>query len=561
MLVSGAAELISLGSVLPFLAVLSNPESLWQEPVVQSFAARLGIQDANQLLIPATFIFAGAVILASSIRLLNLWSNGLVAAAIGSDLSCECYRRTLYQPYSVHVQRNSATVIARITSQIADTVGALNSVLLLMTSIVVAVALFVGLLFIDAPVALSASGLFGISYLLLAKISKRELHLNGQKITTASSYLLKSLNEGLGSIRDVLLDNNQHVYLEIYRKADRPQRQLQAKNFFIGAYPRYVVEALGMVAIAFIGSLIVFNRGESVTVIPLLGALALGAQRMLPALQTIYNGWAVMKGYNSAISAVLEMLDQRIGSAVGIAAPFEFNKCIRLEGVSFQYDVDQPLVLNGLNLEIQRGESIGIVGSTGSGKSTLTDLIMGLLEPTHGIMSVDGLDIHDLQHPERLSSWRAVISHVPQNIYMSDSSVAENIAFGVPLEEIDYNRVKYSAKQAQISSFIEDMPNGYETFVGEQGVRLSGGQRQRIGIARALYKQSKILIFDEATSALDTSTEKSVISALNDLNDNLTIVMVAHRLSTLLNCDRVIRLEQGIVLDDGHPDRFLHDTN
>ena len=214
-----------------------------------------------------------------------------------------------------------------------------------------------------------------------------------------------------------------------------------------------------------------------------------------------------------------------------------------------------------MNLEIQRGESIGIVGSTGSGKSTLTDLIMGLLEPTHGIMSVDGLDIHDLQHPERLSSWRAVISHVPQNIYMSDSSVAENIAFGVPLEEIDYNRVKYSAKQAQISSFIEDMPNGYETFVGEQGVRLSGGQRQRIGIARALYKQSKILIFDEATSALDTSTEKSVISALNDLNDNLTIVMVAHRLSTLLNCDRVIRLEQGIVLDDGHPDRFLHDTN
>lgn len=561
MLASGVAELISLGSVLPFLGLISNPELLWQEPIVQALATGLGINDASQLLIPATLIFAGAAVIAALIRLLNLWLNGCIAAAIGSDLSCECYRRTLYQPYSVHVQRNSATVIAGITSQIANTVGALNALLLLMSSAVVAIALFAGLLFINTPVALLASALFGVSYFLLGKLSRKELHVNGHKITLASGYLLKALNEGLGSIRDVLLDNSQGVYLQVYQQADRPQRQLQAKNAFLGAFPRYAVEALGMVFIAFLGSLLVLNSDQSVAVIPLLGALALGAQRLLPALQTIYNGWAVMKGYNSAISAVLEMLNQPIFLPPSSVVAWDLHSCIRLEGVNFRYGIGQPIVLKGLSLEIRRGECIGLIGSTGSGKSTVIDLVMGLLEPTSGKVIIDGLDIHDSRHPERIAAWRGAISHVPQNIYMSDSSVTENIAFGVPKQLIDFDRVKRAAEQAQISSFIEEMPQSYQTFVGEQGIRLSGGQRQRIGIARALYKNSKVLIFDEATSSLDTNTENSVMQAINGLSESLTIVMIAHRLSTLLNCDRVIRLENGIISADGSPQEVIYGAN
>ena len=272
LLASGGAELVALGSVLPFLAVLSNPQPLWQQPIVQ-ISRPAGLTSSNQLLLPTTLAFVASAILAALVRLLNLRMNGQLAAAVGSDLSCEAYRRTLYQPYSVHVQRNSASVITAITNQIGATVGALNSLLQLLTSVVVAVGLLTGLLLIDAPVALAAAALFGGAYLSLSIISRRELHINGRKISEASILQLKSLQEGLGAIRDVLLDGNQLLYLQLYRQADLPQRQLAAKNTFITSFPRYSLEALGMVAIALLGGMLTLQRGSGAVVIPLLGAL------------------------------------------------------------------------------------------------------------------------------------------------------------------------------------------------------------------------------------------------------------------------------------------------
>ena len=476
---------------------------------------------------------------------------------MGSDLSCEAYRRTLFQPYGVHVQRNSAAVITGTTTQINLTVVALNALLQLITSAVVAAGLLTGLLVIDAPVAVAAAGLFGSAYVVLAVTARRELRRNGQKIAEASSQQLKALQEGLGAIRDVLLDGSQPTYLQIYRQADRPQRLLQAKNIFLGAFPRYVLEALGMVAIALLGGLLVFQRGSSAAVIPLLGALALGAQRLLPALQQIYRGWAALKGYNAAIQAVLAMLNQPLPPQVAVAEPRPLQEGIRLEGVHFCYGAEQPEVLRGLETEIRRGERIGLIGSTGSGKSTTVDLLMGLLAPSAGRVLIDGIDLHESGHPERLAAWRAAIAHVPQSIYLADSSIAENIAFGVPRHEIDLSRVKEAAAQAQIASFIESSPEGYGSFVGERGIRLSGGQRQRIGIARALYKQAQVLVLDEATSALDTATEQALMDAVNALSQDLTIVMIAHRLSTVERCDRVIRLTHGTVTADGPPELVL----
>ena len=455
------------------------------------------------------------------------------------------------------VQRNSAAVITGTTTQINLTVVALNSLLQMITSTVVAFGLLIGLLFIDAPIALAAVVLFGSAYGALAVISRRELRRNGQKIAEASSLQLKALQEGLGAIRDVLLDGSQPTYLQIYRRADRPQRQLQAKNVFLGSFPRFALEALGMVAIALLGGLIVFQQGSGAAVIPLVGVLALGAQRLLPALQQIYRGWASLKGYGAAISAVLEIISQPLQSLVTVTEPLPLQKDIRLEGVYFGYEPDQAGVLRGLNLEIRRGERIGLIGSTGCGKSTTVDLLMGLLQPTHGRLLVDGADLHDPSHPERLSAWRAAIAHVPQNIYLADSSIAENIAFGVPREKIDLTRVKQAALQAQIASFIESSSEGYETFVGERGIRLSGGQRQRIGIARALYKNAQVLVLDEATSALDVDTEKALMTAVNQLSRDLTIVMIAHRLSTMQLCHRVIRLAEGAVSADGPPHQIL----
>jgi len=245
MLASGGAELVSLGAVLPFLAVLSDPERLWQQPLIQALAARLGFTAASDLLLPATLAFAAAAVLAALIRLTNLWLNGRLAAAVGSDLSCEAYRRTLYQPYGVHVQRNSAAVITGTTTQIGRTVAALTALLQLITAAVVALGLLTGLLLIDWPVALGAAALFGSVYGLLAITARKELRRNSQRIAAAAKQQIKALQEGLGAIRDVLLDGNQRTYVEIYRQADRPQRQLQAKNQFLGAFPRYAVEALG----------------------------------------------------------------------------------------------------------------------------------------------------------------------------------------------------------------------------------------------------------------------------------------------------------------------------
>jgi ABC-type multidrug transport system fused ATPase/permease subunit len=484
------------------------------------------------------------------VRLANLWLNGRLAAAIGSDLSCEAYRRTLYQPYRVHVQRNSSAVINTITAQIARTVVALNNLLQLTTASVVALALLTGLLLIDWKVALATATLFGGVYALLAVTTQRELSRNGQQIASASQQLLKALQEGLGAIRDVLLEGSQPLYLEIYRRADRVQRQRQAQNDFLAAFPRFTLEALGMVAIALLGGLLVLQRGSSGAVIPLLGALALGAQRLLPALQQVYAGWAALKGFNADLAGVLAMFEQPLPPSTDAAAPLPLVSSVELKAVRFSYSPDLPEVLKGLDLEIRRGERIGLIGSTGSGKSTTVDLLMGLLEPTAGQLLVDGCDIHDLRHPERLAAWRSAIAHVPQSIYLADSSIAENIAFGIPNKRIDMQRVRDAARQAQIAGFIESSSDSYASFVGERGIRLSGGQRQRIGIARALYKCATVLVFDEATSALDNETEQAVMEAIDGLSKELTIVMIAHRLSTVKRCDRVIRIVNGVAVVD-----------
>ena len=292
MLASAVAELVTLGAVLPFLAVLSDPDRLWNQPLVQSLVSYVGLKHSDELLIPATLAFAMAAILASWVRLLNLWLNGRLAAAAGSDLSCEAYRRTLYQSYSVHLNRNSAAVITGTTTQINLTVTAINASLQLITSVLVAIGLLTGLLWIDALVALAAASLFATAYGVLAMTARRELRRNGQIISDFSTRQLQALQEGLGAIRDVLLDGSQPTYLQIYRQADRPRRRLLAKNVFLGIFPRYALEAVGMVAIALLGCLLVLQRGSGMAVIPLLGVLALGAQRLLPALQQIYSGWA-----------------------------------------------------------------------------------------------------------------------------------------------------------------------------------------------------------------------------------------------------------------------------
>ena len=416
----------------------------------------------------------------------------------------------------------------------------------------------IGLL-IDAPAAITAAALIGAAYGVLAMTARLQLLSNGRKIAEASSQQLKVLQEGLGAIRDVLLDGRQPAYLKMYRQADVPLRRLSARNGFLASFPRFALEAIVMIGIAFLGGFLVLERGSGAAVIPLLGALALGAQRLLPALQQVYSSWCALTSFNAAMESVLAMLNQPMPRQVKTTHLLGLHESICLDSIQFSYGQNQPKVLKGVNLEIRRGERIGFMGSTGSGKSTMVDVLMGLLSPTLGRLLVDEVDVNDPDYPERLAAWRASIAHVPQSIYLADSSIAENIAFGVPIQLIDLELVKQSAAQAQIASFIATCPEGYNTFVGERGVRLSGGQRQRIGIARALYKQSNVIVLDEATSALDASTEMSVMESLEGLSRKLTVLMIAHRLSTLRLCDRVVRLENGLITAQGPPSEILTD--
>ena len=550
MLTSGLAELLSLAAVLPFLAVLSDPQRIWRYPVLQGLAQAVGINQAVQLLLPAAALFGLAAVLAAAVRLLNLWLNGRIAAAIGSDFSCEAYRRTLHQPYAVHVQRNSSIVINGITSQIAIIVAVVNATLQLITATLVAAGLLLALFFVDWGVALISAVVFGVVYVLLAMNSKSRLAANSALVAETSHQQIKALQEGMGAIRDVLLDSSQNTYLEIYQKADWPMRIKQAQSVFLSAFPRYVLEALGILLIAGLALLLKLQQGDMAIVLPLLGTLALGAQRLLPALQQFYSSWMGIRACSSSVEDVLAMLNQPIPMG---ALPskntkqLSLNKAVQLNNLSFRYGPEAPVVLQSLDLEIKKGERIGIIGSTGSGKSTLVDLLMGLLTPSSGQILVDGVDIHDPGAPERLAAWRLSIAHVPQTIFLADSSIAENIAFGVTKDHIDMERVRAAASQAQIGGFIESSAEGYMSFVGERGIRLSGGQRQRIGIARALYKKASLLIFDEATSALDNATEKAVMEAVKGLNRNLTLVMIAHRLSTVEGCDRIIELDNGAI--------------
>jgi ATP-binding cassette, subfamily B, bacterial PglK len=352
--------------------------------------------------------------------------------------------------------------------------------------------------------------------------------------------VVKALQEGLGGIRDVLLDGTQPAYCHIYQRADAPLRRAQASITFISQSPRFLMESIGMVLFAALA--LGMNHGPqgALAALPILGALALGAQRLLPALQQGYAAWSSIIGYQSSTQEVLELLDQPLPPEASqpLPAPLPFKKLIQFDSVKFRYTSETPWVIDNLSFNIPKGTRVGFVGKTGSGKSTCLDMLMGLLKPSSGRIMVDGTILNQ----QNLRSWQRNIAHVPQSIFLADISLAENIAFGVPPENIEMKRVKEAARQAHIADFIESSPQGYKALVGERGIRLSGGQRQRIGIARALYKQATVLVFDEATSALDHETEQAVMEAIESLSADLTILIIAHRLTTIKNCAQIIEI-------------------
>jgi ABC-type multidrug transport system fused ATPase/permease subunit len=543
---SSIAEVVSLGAVLPFIGILTQPEKVFASPWLAGLVQTLNITSGAELVLPLTIGFALAALIAGGLRLILLWVSIRLGNTTGADLSIEVYRRTLYQAYNVHIARSSSEIISGITQKVGTATSVLISVVAVITSTSLFIAIMFTLIAIDPMVAIVAVMSFGSAYGLIAWHTRRRLVDNSRCIAREQTQVVKALQEGLGAIRDVLLDGTQKVYCTIYQKAILQLQRAGGENTFINQAPRYAMEALGMALIATFVLALSHRAGGVASALPILAMLALGAQRLLPLMQQLYGNWSVVAGSKAALADVLALLEQPIpaGAHLSEPEPLTLKQAITFENVSFKYNSNSPWVLNGINLTIMKGARVGIIGVTGSGKSTALDLLMGLLEPTEGKILVDG----HLLSLDNQRAWQRTVAHVPQGIFLSDTTIAENIAFGVTPDEIDYARVRYAAQQAQIADFIESRPEMYSAIVGERGVRLSGGQRQRIGIARALYKQASVLIFDEATSALDNETEQAVMQAIEGLSKDLTLLIIAHRLSTLKSCDVIVKFEGGKII-------------
>ncbi len=551
MLLSGISETISVGSIIPFLSVLTSNESLFENKIISQISSFFRIYNQEQLIIPATFIFISSVLIAAIIKLLNIWTTGRLSAGIGSELSYSAFRRTLYQPYSVHLSRNSSDFVASISIHLKTTISVLQSILSMISSIIVMLCILVALFIVDWKVALTIVFVFGFIYFIIRLSARKKLDTNSRIIVEYTREQLKHLNEGLGAIRDVILAGTQNHYLKIYREKDYKIWLLTAQNNILSIFPRYVLEAIGLILIASISLGLIQLKKDISQIIPILGAVALGAQKLLPTSQIIYSSWASLRGNKSALRSVLNLINQPIPNEYLIknTRPKVLKNEIKFEKVNFNYGAGLKDVIKNMSFSIKKGERIGIIGKTGSGKSTLIDLLIGLIYPSKGSIYIDDLKLDNKINFNNILRWRANIAHVPQSIYLTDNTIAENIAFGVPFNEIDHKLLIKSAKNAQIDSFVNTLPKGFNTLVGERGVRLSGGQRQRIAVARALYSKANLLVFDEATSALDSNTERAIINSINKLSKNLTVIMIAHRLSTVKNCDRIFEISNGKLIN------------
>ena len=546
MIIVSFTEVISIGAILPFLGVLTSPELVYQNAFMQPIIQTLELSSANQLVLPLTIGFIVATLIAGVMRITLLNAINHFERVVGTDLNIDVYRNTLYQSYRDHIDRNSSYIVSLITKK-TDVVirGTFRAALTLVSSVLILIGIVSVLIMINVEVALGALGGFGLIYWGITRYTRKRRAINSQRIANEHTKMIKVLQEGMGGIRDILINASQQFYCSLFRNSDVHLRRAIADNDFIALSPRFAIEALGMTLVAILAYYMSQGANKVEDIVPILGAMAIGAQRLLPALQAIYSSVSNIDSSRHSLQEVLDLLSQTLPNYAEQppAIPMSFKKEIRLNNLSFRYGENIPMVLNRINLTLTKGKSIGFIGVTGSGKSTLLDIIMGLLSPTEGVLTVDGVVLT----MNNIRNWQANIAHVSQEVYLSDSTIEENIAFGQHKNNIDFNLVKQAAERAGIAKLIESWPNQYQTYIGERGMRLSGGQRQRIGIARALYKQANVLILDEATSALDSKTEESVIKSIKAFSDDITVMMIAHRVTTLRDCDYIVELDDGSV--------------
>ena len=545
-LAAAIAELVTIGATVPFLAVITGqgPAAARQVPAWFWFAPRP--------FVVAVLLLVGSAVAGGAIRLVLLWATQRLIAGLGHDIAAAIFASTLRQPYAEFVRRNSSEILAGMDKAREVVSGVLQPAMQGLSGGVIAASI-VALLFAVDPFAATVAAIsVCVVYVALSLGTRARLRRNSVIIAESAVSRTKILQEGIGGIRDIILEGSQAVFESKFGEEDLRFRHALAGNTFISSGPRFVLEAAGIAVIALIAIIMSLEPGGVVKAIPVLGALALGSQRLMPLLQQVYNAWSQLAGNLQSLRDLEALVSLPVsGTRPKPAEDGGFADSIAFQRVGFRYPGGR-FALRGVDFSIPRGARIGIVGPTGGGKSTLLDLLMGLLDPSEGEILIDGRRLDD----ESRAEWQARLAHVPQAIYLADDTIAANVAFGTPRESVDRKRVESAIRAARLETFIAELEHGLETVVGERGIRLSGGQRQRIGIARALYKRAPVLILDEATSALDDETEAEVIRSLGSLGRDVTLIMIAHRRSTLAGCDRLLKVEAGRVSEEPIPSPF-----
>jgi ATP-binding cassette, subfamily B, bacterial PglK len=557
MIISAVAELMSISAVVPFIAVITNPAEVQKITFVSSILKFFSIQTDQELLLFFTFIFILLTVISGVIRVFYIWLQSRLTHLIGSDLSVICFRNSLYQPYTKHLSRNSSELVStifvkinKLSHRVVLNVFAISSAFILISLV------FLALLFFNTSLTLIVFSALGSIYLVISLVFKNALNVGSTMLSDEQDRSVKILQESFGGIRDVLIDGTHEIYIKVFQKAEINLRLASANLEFIALSPRYLIEMLGVTMFAILCAYNVSVDDNSTAILATFAAIALAATRLLPHVQGAYAGYSGIIAHLNISMDVLNLLDQESSISTIKNDPQHsviFKDSIKLSDISFEYPGTNKPVINNINLDIPKGSRVGIIGLTGSGKSTLMDILMGLLSPTSGTLKIDGLEIDFINQP----GWRKNVVHVPQTIFLSDASIAENIAFGTPKEEINIELVRQASKKAHAHDFIISMQDGYDTLVGERGSKLSGGQRQRIGIARAMLKKSKILFLDEATNALDDETESKVMQSLYELDPEMTLIMVAHRKTTLKHCSIIIEIKDGKIHKTGSYEELI----
>ncbi len=557
LVVSALVEVVGVAAVIPFLALLADPDSVRTLPVVGPWVVASGIEDAGVLLRWAGAALALTLVLANGLVMATQWWLLRFAWSTNHAVASRLVRHYLSQPYAFVLDRNTAELANRVVTVVRQVVeNGVRASLNIVSRSVVIVALVAFLVVLNPVTAAVAFATLGSIYGTIFMVSRRYLRRIGKDSVTTGTARLKAVNEALGGFKDLRVAGREAAAYRQFLEPSRRFGEIEAGWNAVATLPRYALEAVAVGGLVLIASLMSATGGVTGT-LPLLGAYAFAGLRILPAIQALFGAISRIRfaaGSLDAIEADFGFGDDLEPLTDSEPSAMQYRAAIELRNVHFGYAGADAQALAGVSITITKHRSLAIVGRTGSGKTTLVDVLLGLLTPQSGSVVVDG---EPLARDQR-RSYRRLFGYVPQSIYLLDDTIERNVAFGLAPHEIDAEAVKRACREAQIADFIEsELPQGYATEVGERGVRLSGGQRQRIGIARALYHQPAVLVFDEATSALDVHTEQLVYQALEGIARDRTVVTIAHRLETVAKADHVVVLDRGRVVDQGPPGAVL----